>query len=63
VYTLLLEILRPLGIWRMVLIPLLLVMLMLFRPKGIMGLRELPGLVPIRDRLASRLWHAKKEAT
>ena len=54
VYTLLLEILRPLGIWRMVLIPLILVLLMLFRPKGIMGLREFPWFVPLRDRLAVR---------
>lgn len=60
VYTLLLEILRPLGIWRMVLIPLILVMLMLFRPKGIMGLREFPGFIPVRDRLASRLWREKR---
>jgi len=63
VYTLLLEMLRPLGIWRMVLIPLLLVMLMLFRPKGMLGLREAPWLIPIRDRLASRMWRAKKGAT
>ena len=46
VYTLLLEILRPLGIWRMVLMPLMLVMLMLYRPNGIMGLREFPWFVP-----------------
>ncbi len=55
VYTFLLEILRPLGIWRMVLMPLLLVLLMLFRPRGIMGLRELSWFVPLRDRLAVRL--------
>ena len=60
VYTLLLEILRPLGIWRMVLIPLILVMLMLYRPKGIMGLREFPWFIPVRDRLASRLWREKR---
>ncbi len=53
-YTVLLEILRPLGIWRMVLIPLILVMLMLFRPRGIMGLREFPWFVPDRDRQATR---------
>ncbi len=51
VYTVLLEVLRPLGIWRMVLMPLVLVMLMLYRPKGIMGLRELAWFVPVRDRL------------
>ena len=60
VYTLLLEILRPLGIWRMVLMPLMLVMLMLFRPKGIMGLREFRWFVPRRDRLASRTWLEKR---
>ena len=60
VYTLLLEILRPLGIWRMVLMPLMLVMLMLFRPKGIMGLREFRWFVPRRDRLASSTWLEKR---
>lgn len=60
VYTVLLEILRPLGIWRMVLIPLILVLLMLFRPKGIMGLREFPWFVPLRDRLAGRLPRNKR---
>ena len=40
IYTVLLEFLRPLGIWRMVLMPLLLVILMIFRPNGIMGLKE-----------------------
>jgi hypothetical protein len=28
-----------------------------------LGLRELPWLVPIRDRLASRIWRAKKEVS
>ena len=41
-YTVLLEALRPLAMWRMVLMPLLLVLLMIFRPRGIMGLREFP---------------------
>ena len=54
VYTVLLEVLRPLGIWRMVFIPLVLVLLMLFRPKGMMGLREFRWFVPLRDRLALR---------
>jgi branched-chain amino acid transport system permease protein len=49
VYTILLEALRPIGAWRMVIMPLLLVLLMLFRPRGIMGLRELRWLVPRRD--------------
>ena len=54
IYTALLELLRPLGVWRMVCLPLLLVLLMIFRPQGILGLRELPWLVPRRDRDAVR---------
>jgi len=45
-YTVLLEVLRPLGIWRMVMMPLVLILLMLYRPKGIMGMRELRWFVP-----------------
>jgi branched-chain amino acid transport system permease protein len=62
IFTLLLEILRPMGLWRMVLMPLLLVILMIFRPRGIMGLREFRWFVPLRDFLAVRLWRRKKEA-
>lgn len=40
IFTLLMEILRPLGLWRWVVGPLLLVLLMIFRPKGIMGFKE-----------------------
>jgi len=54
VYTLLLEWLRPLGAWRMVLMPLLLVLLMIFRPLGLFGLKELPWFVPERDLRALR---------
>jgi len=49
IYTVLLEVLRPLGVWRMVVMPLMLVLLMLFRPRGIMGLRECRWLIPARD--------------
>jgi branched-chain amino acid transport system permease protein len=52
-YTILLEILRPLEIWRMVIMPLILILLMLFRPRGIMGLRELTWFVPVLDRINS----------
>jgi branched-chain amino acid transport system permease protein len=62
IYTVLLEVLRPLGIWRMVLMPLLLVLLMIYRPRGIMGLREFRWLVPLRDLLAGKHWREKKEA-
>jgi len=62
VYTVLLEILRPMGIWRMVFMPLLLVLLMIFRPKGIVGLREFRWFVPVRDMLASRLWRERRKS-
>ena len=60
VYTVLLELLRPLGVWRMVLMPLVLVLLMIYRPKGIMGLREFSWFVPGTDLNAGRRWHKKK---
>ena len=63
IYTVLLEVLRPLGMWRMVLMPLVLVLLMLFRPRGIMGLREFRWFIPFFDLKAIKLWRAKKEGT
>jgi len=48
-FTLLSQWLQPLGTWRMVVMPLMLVLLMLFRPRGIMGLKELPWFVPKRE--------------
>ena len=48
-FTVLQECLRPLGVWRMVIMPLLLVLLMLFRPRGIMGLRDFPWFRPSVD--------------
>jgi len=56
IVTVLLELLRPLGVWRMVLMPLALVLMMLYRPRGIMGLREFAWLIPRRDLLAARDW-------
>jgi len=53
IYTILMEVLRPFGVWRMVLMPLLLVLLMIFRPQGIMGLKEIRWLIPGRDRTAT----------
>jgi branched-chain amino acid transport system permease protein len=61
VYTVLLELLRPLGVWRMVFMPLVLVLLMLYRPRGIMGLREFRWFVPGFDLVAARLWRQRKE--
>ncbi|MBC7250012.1 MAG: branched-chain amino acid ABC transporter permease [Anaerolineae bacterium] len=45
-FTLLLEILRPLGVFKWVVIPLLLVVMMLVRPTGILGNRELTDVFP-----------------
>jgi branched-chain amino acid transport system permease protein len=40
IFTVLLELLRPFGLWRWVVGPLMLVVLMIFRPRGLMGFRE-----------------------
>jgi branched-chain amino acid transport system permease protein len=64
IYTILLEILRPLGVWRMVLMPLMLVLLMIYRPHGIMGMREARLFKPLSDLVTEKLWRKrKKEAT
>ena len=53
-FTVLLEVLRPLGMARMVAMPLMLVVLMIFRPRGIMGFVEPRWLLPFRERLLRR---------
>jgi branched-chain amino acid transport system permease protein len=63
IYTILLEVLRPLGIWRMVMMPLMLVLLMIYRPQGIMGMRESRLFMPVYDLLAAKVWRKKKEET
>ena len=45
-FTVVLELLRPLGLWRWVVGPLLLVLLMIFRPRGIMGFKDPRWLRP-----------------
>jgi branched-chain amino acid transport system permease protein len=45
-FTLLLELLRPLQILKWVFIPLLLILLMQFRPEGLLGNRELSDFLP-----------------
>lgn len=45
-FTIALELLKPLGLFRWVLMPLLLIVLMLFRPTGLMGNRELTDVFP-----------------
>jgi branched-chain amino acid transport system permease protein len=60
VVTILTQCLQPLGTWRMVVLPALLVLLMLFRPGGIMGYRDWSWLKP---RITRKLRPAKsKEA-
>ena len=51
VLTLLLELLRPLQVIKWVVIPLLLIILMIFRPEGIMGNREITDVLPRLRRL------------
>jgi len=63
IYTILLEVLRPLGYFRMILMPLLLIFLMLYRPRGIMGLREFRWFIPGYELFASKLWRQKKEVS
>ncbi len=60
IYTVLLELLRPLQVWRWVIGPLLLVLLMIFRPRGIMGMREWKFLVPPEER--PEAWRKEREA-
>jgi branched-chain amino acid transport system permease protein len=50
-FTVLLELLRPLQIIKWVVIPLVLIILMQFRPEGIMGNRELSDVFPRLKRL------------
>ena len=61
IYTILLEVLRPLGVWRMVFMPLMLVLLMIYRPRGIMGLKEARMFMPLRDWVTEKLWRKKKK--
>lgn len=54
VFTVLGQVLQPLGSWRLVVMPALLVLLMLFRPRGLLGLRELSWFVPGRELFRRR---------
>jgi hypothetical protein len=36
---------------------------MLYRPKGIMGLKEFSWFVPLRDLWAARSWREKRQGT
>jgi branched-chain amino acid transport system permease protein len=46
-FTFLLELMRPLQILKWVFIPLLFILLMQFRPEGLLGNRELPAVFPV----------------
>jgi len=61
IFTVLLEALRFLGVWRMALAPLLLVLLMVLRPTGIMGLKEWRALIPVDERWRLGRLRAQKE--
>jgi len=63
IFTILLEVLRPLGYFRFVLMPLLLIFLMLYRPRGIMGLREFRWFIPGYELFASKIWREKREVS
>ncbi len=56
VFTLALEAFRPLQVIKWVVVPFLLILLMVFRPEGIMGHRELTDIFP-----KLRWWFAPKE--
>lgn len=49
--TVILELFRPLQVFKWVVVPLLLILLMLFRPEGIMGHRELSDIFPFLRRV------------
>jgi branched-chain amino acid transport system permease protein len=54
-FTFLLEAMRPLNILKWVVIPLLLILLMQFRPEGLMGNRELPEFIRrLREKLTAK---------
>ena len=67
IFTLVMEglrtVLQLIGIsqeWRLVVAPLLLILLMIFRPKGIMGLREFRFLIPHKERPEDLAEYRKK---
>ncbi len=51
VFTILLELLRPLQIWKWVIIPLILILIMEFHPEGLMGSKELTHIFPWMKKL------------
>ena len=49
-FTILLELLRPLQVIKWIVIPLMLILLMMFRPEGIMGNREIRDFLPLKRK-------------
>ena len=62
-FTLALELLRPLQIIKWVVVPLLLILLMLFRPEGLLGKRELTDVFPRLKRIFGSKEGGPKEGT
>jgi branched-chain amino acid transport system permease protein len=54
IFTILVEALRPLGVLKWVFIPLILILLMLYRPRGLFGNREIPLNLGLRPGKRSR---------
>jgi branched-chain amino acid transport system permease protein len=50
-FTLMLEVLRPLQLYKWVVVPLILILLMLFRTEGLLGHRELTDVFPRLKRI------------
>jgi len=55
------HLITPMGRWRMAIMPLLLVLMMIYRPRGIMGQREVPWFIPWRERLATAAARRQQE--
>lgn len=51
IFSILLELLRPAQIWKWVIIPLILILIMEFHPEGIMGSKELTHFFPFLKKL------------
>jgi branched-chain amino acid transport system permease protein len=60
-FTLVLELLRPLQVIKWVVVPLLLILLMLFRPEGLLGQRELTDVFPRLKRIFGPREGSRKE--
>jgi ABC-type branched-chain amino acid transport system, permease component len=61
IWTILLELLRFLGIWRFVVAPVALIILMIYRPLGIMGGKDFAGIAWLKLRKSSEAREARSE--